>query len=122
MFPTSAIVLTISLRLSSVSEILYPVILKQGCIKLLSCHTFYIVVVYGTFAESEMRGKLELLSKQALRLISDDNNNTYETLLNNLNMTTLQTRSRDTRHAYNGLQSTSCFNTCVYQIRTYFEI
>ena len=36
--------------------------------------------------------KLELLNKQALRLIFDDNNNTYETLLNNLNMTTLQTR------------------------------
>ena len=36
--------------------------------------------------------KLELLNKQALRLISDDNNNTYETLLNNFNMTTLQTR------------------------------
>ena len=36
--------------------------------------------------------KLELLNKPALRLIFDDNNNTYETLLNNLNMTTLQTR------------------------------
>ena len=36
--------------------------------------------------------KLELLDNQALRLISDDNDNTYETLLNNLNMTTLQTR------------------------------
>ena len=36
--------------------------------------------------------KLELLNKQALRLIFDDNNNTYETLLNNWNMTTLQTR------------------------------
>ena len=36
--------------------------------------------------------KLELLDKQALRLIFDDNDNTYETLLNNLNMTTLQTR------------------------------
>ena len=34
--------------------------------------------------------KLELLNKQALRLISDDNNNTYETLLINLNVTTLQ--------------------------------
>ena len=38
-----------------VSEIMYPVILKQGCIKLSLCHTFYIVVVYGTFAESQMR-------------------------------------------------------------------
>ena len=32
--------------------------------------------------------------KLELRLISDDNNNTYETLLNNLNMTTLQTRRK----------------------------
>ena len=37
--------------------------------------------------------RLELLNKQALCLISDDNNNTYETLLNNPNITTLQTRS-----------------------------
>ena len=36
--------------------------------------------------------KLELLNKQALRLISDDNNNTFETLLNNLNMTTSNTK------------------------------
>ena len=39
--------------------------------------------------------KLELLNKQALHLISDDNNNTYGILLNNANMTTLQTRIQD---------------------------
>ena len=50
-----------------------------------ACILFFLLRLYFV-------RKLELPNKQALRLIFDDNNNTDETLLNNLNMTTLQTR------------------------------
>ena len=55
-------------------------------------HVFYFLSSAWHFCGAGNVQKLELLNKQALRLISDDNNKTYETLLNNLNMTTLKTK------------------------------
>ena len=90
MFPISVILLTISCKVIKRFRNIVSSNTETRLYKAFIMPYFLYCSSVRHICGVRNKRKLELLNKQALHLISDDNNNTYKTLLNNLNMTTLQ--------------------------------